>query len=113
MEGLPTGTFEHAKIVMTRWGQVLAFIELRDDNDCECLRLQLWAPVGEDETQGQITFRIGLNEDASDGAHDAMSVANRSALAAFTTERAESVIAEYGVAELLDNVFSKAASSPR
>jgi hypothetical protein len=108
---LPAGTFEHAKIVDTRWGQVLAFIELRDDNDCECLRLQMWAPIADDGSEGQVTFRIGLDASAPDSAHDTMSDANRKALSELTPERAEAVIEKYGVGDVLDEAFQKAAAA--
>lgn len=107
---IPKGTFEHAKIVNTRWGQVLAFIEMRDDTDCECLRIQLWAPVGEDGGLGQVTFRIGLGPEAPDEAHEKMERANRKALQELTAEKAESVISAYGVDKMLDAAFAQVAS---
>lgn len=96
--------FLHAKTFETRWGLALAFIELDLRDDIEKLRLQLWAPIGENGDDGQVTMSIGLNEDASDEAHDAMSAGNRAALEKMTAAEFEAAFEKAGVGGTLDDV---------
>ena len=96
--------FMHARTLETRWGLGLAFIDLDDETDVEVLRLQLWAPVCNDGSDGKVSLKIGLSPDASDAAHDLMSENNRKALVDMTSERFEAVFASAGIATTLDSL---------
>ena len=109
---VPRG-FVHARTFDTRWGIGLAFIDIDDADDVERLRLQVWAPLAADGDYAKVTMAIGLNAEASDAAHDAMSAGNRQALVAMTQERFELAFATYGIAQTLDEAFAKAAGGAR
>ena len=100
--------FVHARTFQTRWGVGLAFIDLDDETDTEVLRLQLWAPLGENGEHAKVAMKIGLNAEASVKAQDLMSEGNRKALVEMTSERFEAAFDRYGVGESLDSAFAKA-----
>jgi hypothetical protein len=106
--------FVHARTFETRWGLGLAFIDLDDPGDVEKLVLQLWQPIGADGELARLCVKIGVNDQASDKAHDLMSAANRSALMSMTPGRFEDAItaAGPGIAELLDQLHGTVRAVP-
>lgn len=99
--------FLHARVLSTRWGVGLAFIDLDDEEDREVLRLQLWAPLCEDGDNAKVAISIGLPGSASMEAHDVMSAANRAALIEMTPQRFEAALETAGIAPTLDAAFAK------
>ena len=101
-------SFVHARTFETRWGLGLAFIDLDDETNVEMLKLQLWAPVGEDGSDGKVCIKIGLNPEASDEAHELMSAGNRQALAEMDAAKFEAVMERSGASKLLDTATGRA-----
>lgn len=104
--------FIHAKTVVTRWGQALAFLDL-DENENECLAIQLRVPLAEGGELARVRMaRVRMNvaippktDEAADLLFDAWAQSVRD----MTGERVERTVemASKEFAQMLDEAFAR------